>query len=85
MSYPICEHLNADFLLFRQQEQSALNTRLFIIERLNAKQALAVIAHRIFCIKKCKNQSHSSSINLPKSHYTVMYIPVYYTTFSFTV
>lgn len=47
MSCPIHEHLNANFLLFSQQEQSALNTRLFIMERLNAQQALAVIAHRI--------------------------------------
>lgn len=68
-SCPIHEHLNANFLLFSQQEQSALNTRLFIMERLNAKEALAVIAHRILRIKKCKNQSHSSSMNLPKSHY----------------
>lgn len=85
MLYPIHEHLNANFLWFRQQEQSPLNTMLFIMERLNAKQALTVIAHRILRIKKCKNQSHSSSTNLPKSHYILMYIPVHYAILNFTV
>lgn len=41
MSYPICDHRNANFLLLTQWEQSALNNRLFIIETLNAKHALA--------------------------------------------
>lgn len=41
MSYPICEHLNANFLLFGQWERSALNTRLSITDTLNVKHALA--------------------------------------------
>lgn len=44
MSYPIGKHLNATSLLFRQQEQSALNTRLFITETLNVKHALAQLS-----------------------------------------
>jgi len=44
MSYPVCEHVDANFLLFRQWEQSALNTRRFITEPLNAKHALAQLS-----------------------------------------